>query len=235
MKIIPIFLKAAFTAFLIILFASCLSVFSMFGLMQKPSPETPESIVNYCKINDAFYDYLYMSIDDEAYIENAKLSNISLGNIEAFDKKKRKIFVETVHGPNRCPGVFLNNYQSDNPDIVSFSDNDSSFWSKLAHLKLIDKRNGLRDLTDSDHNFDFFIFAGWAKIQTEKHAKRTFNYAKHFSQIDSTKNVCVILLNYDMEKGMETFNKMQTMAKKSKKEAKKQAKKEKKNSKTLPK
>jgi len=202
-------------------FTSCRFVFRLFGLIQNPKPETSEDITNYCKKSDVHYDYLYMPIDDDALVEIGRISNINIGGVEAFDKTKRKIFVETIHGINGCSGTFKSNYQSENSDIVSYGDDDSYFWNKMSHFKLIDKKEGLPDLKNNNNDYDFFLITGWAKMQTEKGTKRSFNFTENLAHVDSSKNVCIILLNYDAQAGMETYKKIMKENKKTAKEIKK--------------
>jgi hypothetical protein len=202
-------------------FTSCRFVFKLLGLYQAPKPETVESIIDYCKKNDAYYDYLYMPINDDALIEIGTTSKMQIGNVDAFDKEKRQIFVKTVHGINGCPGTFKNNYQAESSDIVFYGDDDNYFWSQLSHFKLIDKREELSDLADNNSYYDFFLITGWAKMQSEKGTRGTFNYVKNVAHVDSSKHVCIILINYDAQAGKDTYKKIMKENKRASKAAKK--------------
>lgn len=209
---------------------SCMLIIKMMGLYKDPKPETPETIIAYCKENNAYYDYLYMPKNDTAAMELIKRRYHRMVTMEPFNNQQQAIYVNHKNGPNGCSNATAAYYQSQDTAVAFCADNNFYFWDKLSFFQLIDKKAEIPVFEDNYQNYDYYLMLTWSKMMP-KSSKGSFESLYESSLIDSSKNVCVILLDFDARGGKAFFKEVEKMNKKAKKAAKKQAKKEEKQSK----
>lgn len=210
---------------------SCVFIVKVAGIYRDPKPETPESIMDYCQKNNAYYDYLYMPKSDSVMIEISRRGYARLGRIEPFNNEQRAIYVNhPTKGVNGCPYTTASDYQLQDTAVVSLSENNAYFWDRLSLFQLVDKKEGLPNLEDNCLDYDFFLTLTWGKMMA-KTTKSRFKEIHEASLIDSSKKVCVILLDFDARAGKDYFKAREKEKKQARKEAKKEAKQAKKQEK----
>jgi phage anti-repressor protein len=190
------------------------------GEYKPPQQETPESIVAYSQKNNFNYDYLYMAKNDSALAQVINHGYFSAGEIFPFDNQRHSIVISAQRNPKGCPHTTAVVYQSQDTSIATTLADTLDFWKRLSMMQLIDKRQGLSDITLATQNYDYFVMGSWIKMFPKMSATVHEDFRKAVA-IDSTKKVCIISLNYDAKAGNRFFKAVEKQIKKGKKEIKK--------------
>lgn len=190
------------------------------GEYKTPKPETEESILAYSEKNNFYYDYLYMPINDSALAQVLNHGYFNVGGIFPYDNHLRPIIVNTNKGENGCPHVTAVDYQSQDTAVAIAASDTTEFRRRLSMMKLIDKRQGLPDITLATQNYDYFIIGTWSKMLPKVSNNVHEDFRKAVS-VDTTKKVCTISFNYDAKAGNRFFKAVEKQIKKGKKEMKK--------------
>ena len=217
------------TAFFILIFlimislSSCQSMTNLLlrviGEYKTPKPETPESVIEYAKKKNFHYDYLYMTKSDTALIEVIAKGYYSCGTIQPHNHQFFPIKV--IPGEGECEKVSTTRFQSSDTTVAVTIADSLIFWDILNLLSLIDKREELQDLNASTANYDYYVIGGWGKMVPKLSKHLHHGQFPAAVSIDSTKNVCLISLNYDTSSGNKFYKDLKKISKQSKKENKK--------------
>lgn len=212
--------------------SSCMTLLlRAMGEYKTPKSETPESILTYSQKNNFYYDYLYMPINDSALAQTMNHGYFSAGGIFPFDKNLHPIIIGKERNKNGCPHIIAVDYQSQDTSIATTVSDTLDFWNRLSTMQLIDKRQGIPDITLAIQSYDYLIIGTWAKM-VPKVSKNVHEDFRKAVTVDSTKKVCTISFNYDAKAGNQFFKaikrhnkQVQKEIKKAEKSAKKQEKK----------
>ena len=224
MKRITIRLNCVLMGIMLISFSSCAPTIKLLmrvmGEYKTPQQETPESIVEYSKKNNFHYDYLYMPINDSALTQVMSHGYFFIGGIFPFDSYQRPIIISTKSNEKGCPHITAVTYQSQDTSIANTVADTLDFWKRLSMMQLINKQEGLPDLTHATKDYDYFIMGAWSKMLPKMSKTVSEDFRKAVA-VDSTKNVCIISLNYDARAGNRFFKSIEKQIKQGKKEMKK--------------
>ena len=217
MKKITTLLICVAIGIIMITSSSCMKLLlKAMGEYKTPHPETPESILAYSQKNNFYYDYLYMPINDTALVQTMNHGYFSAGEIIPFNQHRHPIIISTQRNENGCPHVIAVAYQSQDTSIAVTLSDTLNFWNRLSTMQLIDKRQGLPDMTPAIQDYDYYIIGTWIKMFPKVSKNVHADFCKAVA-VDSTKRVCTISLNYDAKSGNRFFKMVNKQIKKAQK------------------
>lgn len=160
------------------------------GHYRAPHYETPESVLEFAKASNIYYDRLYIPKSLQSFKEMNAAHLAAVPLIRIFDKNKDLLKTAIDNDCSWALADFFHRKQGEGLIVK----HDSSYAHTLQHITLLDVKS------DQD-TFDYYIMSNWAKY-VPKLSNSLFEQISVLKK-DLDMNVCFISINIDSQKEWE--------------------------------